>query len=46
VPVALSGTTWLDVILTGSIVVPLAVLAVVIWLFFRAAKRADDEGRA
>ena len=45
-PFAFSGTTWLDVILTGSIVVPLAILAAVVWLFFRAAKRADDEGRA
>ena len=45
-PLAVSGTTWLDVILTGSIVVPLAILVVVVWLFFRAAKRADEEGRA
>jgi hypothetical protein len=42
---AVSGTTWLDVILTLSIVVPLAVLGVVVWLFFRAARRADAEGR-
>ncbi|MHB8641972.1 MAG: hypothetical protein ACYDA3_03675 [Gaiellaceae bacterium] len=41
---AFSGTTWLDVILTASIVVPLAVLGLVIWLFFRAAARHDAEG--
>jgi cytochrome c oxidase assembly factor CtaG len=40
---AISGTTWLDVILTMSIVVPLAVLALVVWLFFRAAARHDAE---
>jgi len=40
---AISGTTWLDVILTMSIVVPLIVLGFVVWLFFRAAARHDAE---
>ena len=45
VTLALSGTTWLDVVLTMSIVVPLAVLGGVIYLFFRSARRADQQGR-
>ena len=40
---AFSGTTWLDVILTASIVVPLTILVFVVWLFFRAAARHDAE---
>jgi ABC-type spermidine/putrescine transport system permease subunit II len=46
VPLAASGSTWLDVMITASIVVPLVVLGIVIWAFFRAAARADREGRA
>ena len=39
------GATALTVIVAGSIVVPLTVLAVVVWWFFRAARRFDAEQR-
>jgi flagellar basal body-associated protein FliL len=41
-----AGSTGLEVILTLSIVVPLIVLAIVIWLFFKSARRFDAEQRA
>jgi ABC-type spermidine/putrescine transport system permease subunit II len=44
-PLALSGTNALNVVLTASVVVPLVVLALVTWLFFRAAKREDERNR-
>jgi hypothetical protein len=40
------GATALTVIVAGSIVVPLTALAVLIWWFFRAARRFDAEQRA
>jgi len=42
VALAISGTTALDAVLTVSIVVPLVILGLVIWFFFRAAKREDE----
>jgi hypothetical protein len=46
-PLASSGDTALAIIITLSIVVPLAVLGLVIFLFFRAARRYDaDQHRA
>jgi ABC-type spermidine/putrescine transport system permease subunit II len=46
VALAISGSTALDVLLTASIVVPLVVLAGVILVFFRAARRQDERDRA
>jgi hypothetical protein len=43
--VFVSGTSALNAIITASIVVPLLVLAIVVWLFFRAAKREDERNR-
>ena len=40
-----SGDTALAIIITLSIVVPLSILGLVIWLFFRAARRYDAEQR-
>ena len=42
VALAISGTTALDAVLTVSIVGPLVILGLVIWFFFRAAKREDE----
>jgi heme/copper-type cytochrome/quinol oxidase subunit 2 len=39
-----SGNTALVVVLVLAIVVPLMVLAVVCWIFWRAARRADATG--
>ena len=39
---AISGTTALDAVLTVSIVVPLVILAFVVFFFFRAARREDQ----
>jgi hypothetical protein len=36
----------LNLILIGSAVVPLAVLGLVIWFFFRAARRNDEREAA
>ena len=41
-----AGSTGLEVILTLSIVVPLTVLGILIWLFFKSARRFDAEQRA
>jgi multisubunit Na+/H+ antiporter MnhC subunit len=35
----------MNAIVLASIVVPLVVLALVIWLFFRAARREDERNR-
>jgi cytochrome c oxidase assembly factor CtaG len=35
----------MNAVVTASIVVPLVVLALVVWLFFRAAKREDERNR-
>jgi multisubunit Na+/H+ antiporter MnhC subunit len=42
---ASTGDTALAIIITLSIVVPLAVLGLVIFLFFRAARRYDADQR-
>jgi hypothetical protein len=41
-----AGSAALGVVIALSIVVPLTVLAVVVWLFFRSARRFDAEERA
>jgi len=46
VALAISGSTALDALLTASIVVPLVILAFVVWFFFRAAKREDEREAA
>jgi uncharacterized paraquat-inducible protein A len=38
-----SGGAALEVVIVASIVVPLAGLAVVCWVFWRAKKREDEE---
>ena len=38
---ASSGDSALEVVIVLSIVVPLTVLAIVCWIFWRAARRAD-----
>ncbi len=43
--VGATGNTWLEVILTLSIVVPLAVVVVLAWVFLRGAKDDPDERR-
>jgi len=45
VPLFLSGDGAVNAVVLASIVVPLVVLALVIWLFFRAAKREDEQNR-
>jgi len=44
--VFVSGTSAMNAVVLASIVVPLAVLGLVIWLFFRAARREDERNRA
>lgn len=46
VALAISGTTALDVLLTASIVVPLVILGLVVFFFFRAARREDARDQA
>jgi hypothetical protein len=41
-----TGSAALGVVIALSIVVPLTVLALVVWLFFRSARRFDAEQRA
>jgi multisubunit Na+/H+ antiporter MnhC subunit len=40
-----SGTAAMNAVVLASIVVPLVVLALVVWLFFRAARREDERNR-
>jgi uncharacterized paraquat-inducible protein A len=40
-----SGDSAVNAIVLASIVVPLVVLALVTWLFFRAARREDERNR-
>lgn len=42
---AVTGTTWVEVILILSAVVPLSIVAVLMWLFLRGAKDDPDEQR-
>jgi len=43
--VFVSGTSAMNAVVLASIVVPLVVLGLVIWLFFRAARREDERKR-
>jgi hypothetical protein len=45
VTLAISGNTGLEIIVTGSIVVPLAVTAVIVWIFLRGKHDDPDEQR-
>jgi hypothetical protein len=45
VTLAVTGTTWVEVILILSAVVPLSIVAVLMWLFLRGAKDDPDEQR-
>jgi hypothetical protein len=40
-----TGSAALGVVIALSIIVPLTVLGVVVWLFFRSARRFDAEQR-
>ena len=42
---AITGNTWIEVIVTLSIVVPLSVLGVVVWFFLRSSRNDPDEQR-
>jgi len=42
---AITGSTWIEVILTASAVVPLAALGVLVWWFVRNARNDPDEQR-
>jgi len=42
---AVSGNTWIEVILTASAVLPLAALAVLVWWFVRNGRNDPDEQR-
>src|SRR5581483_6404179 len=45
VTLAVTGNTWVEVILILSAVVPLSIVAVLMWLFLRGAKNDPDEQR-
>jgi ABC-type spermidine/putrescine transport system permease subunit II len=45
VPLFLSGEGAMNAVVLASIVVPLVILALVTWLFFRAARREDERNR-
>jgi len=40
-----SGNGWVELIVTGSIVVPVAITAVLAWKILRGAKNDPDEQR-
>ena len=42
---AVSGNTWLEVIVTLSIVVPVGVVIVLAWVFLRGKREDPDEQR-
>ncbi|HZT90444.1 MAG TPA: hypothetical protein VFA05_00230 [Gaiellaceae bacterium] len=43
--IAFSGSTWVEIVLIGSIVVPVAIASVLTWYFLRASRRDPDEER-
>jgi hypothetical protein len=45
VTLAVSGNTWLEVIVTLSIVVPLTITGALTWFFLRGARNDPDEQR-
>jgi len=44
-PVAVTGNTWLEVIVTLSIVVPVSVVVALTWFFLRSKRDDPDEQR-
>ena len=42
---AMSGNTYLEIIIASSIFVPLTIVAVLAWIFLRGAKNDPDEQR-
>jgi hypothetical protein len=43
--IAVTGNTWLEVIVTLSIVVPVSVVVVLAWFFLRSKRDDPDEQR-
>lgn len=43
--VAITGSTWIQAILMGSAVIPLAALGVLVWWFVRNGRNDPDEQR-
>ena len=41
----MSGNTYLEIVIAASIFVPLAIVAVLTWIFLRGAKNDPDEQR-
>jgi uncharacterized membrane protein len=42
---AFSGSTWTEIVITGSIVVPVIITAWLTWFFLRSARRDPDQQR-
>ena len=42
---AMSGNTYLEIIIASSIFVPLTIVAILAWIFLRGAKNDPDEQR-
>jgi hypothetical protein len=42
---AMSGNTYLEIVIASSIFVPLTIVAVLAWIFLRGAKNDPDEQR-
>lgn len=43
--VAVTGTTWVEAVLMGSAVIPLAALVALVWWFVRNGRNDPDEQR-
>ena len=42
---AFSGTTWTEVVITGSIIVPVVIASALAWVVLRGKKNDPDEQR-
>jgi hypothetical protein len=42
---AASGTTWTEIVITASIIVPVVITAGLTWFFLRSARRDPDQQR-